>query len=159
LKIFSGALLFAAAAALALGQAVAPAPVNRAKLESLHEAGKAFQQALADPNATVEKVTELRQKLAHEAARFDGTETSPAEQRIVSLYAAAARGYEETRNRFLTEKSREHFLADVRQIATELSDAENLFQGAAPAVPVVAPPPPVPAAPPGPTATPGGTPH
>ena len=125
-----------AVVAAAFGQ---PAGVDRGKLESLHEAGAAFAKTLADANATVEAVADSRQKLEHEVARFQ-TNPSPDEKRIVDLYAAAAQGYQDARNRFLTEKSREHFLADVKQVQAELVEADKLYQSSPAAAPAPAPP-------------------
>jgi hypothetical protein len=145
-RIASALILFATSAAFAQ---TAPT-VDKAKLESLREAGRAFQQALADPNATVGRVADLRLKLEHEASRFQGREASPTEKKIIELYAAAARGYDAARNRFGADRSREHFLADVKQIETELSEADNLYQGGAPIVPAAVPPPAAPIPPPPP---------
>jgi len=149
-SLAAGWAAFFEAAALLLAQAPAASPVDRAKLETLHEAGKAFQQALADPNATIESVADLRQKLEHETGRFAGRESGPEEKRIVDLYASAARAYQDARNRFGADRSREHYLADMKQIQTELVEADNLYQGGAPILPAVAPPlppPPPPARP------------
>ncbi|HET7451131.1 MAG TPA: hypothetical protein VFL12_00175, partial [Thermoanaerobaculia bacterium] len=146
MKIFGGALLFGAAASAALAQA--PAAVNRAKLESLHDAGKAFQRALEDPNASLPQVLDLRQKLEHEAARWQGVEVTPDEKRIISLYGAAAHDYDDARDHFLNDRSRDRFLAAEHLIEAQLTQAETIYQAApatpAPAAPPVAPPPPPP---------------
>jgi hypothetical protein len=132
------------AASTALAQAP---PADRALLETLHEAGQAFRRALAEPNTTIAAVDEARQKLEHETSRLAGRGAGTQDQRIVDLYAAAAHGYQEARNRFGADHAREHYLADVRQIETELAEADNLFQGAPPIVSAVAPTPPPPAPP------------
>src|SRR5450759_1804978 len=142
-----------AAAALAIGMVEAQT-VDPAKLGSLHDAGKAFERGLADPSASVEQVNDLRQRLDRESSGFAGKPATPEEKKIADLYASAAREYQEARNRFDQDKSRERFFTDLRRIEAELKEADGLFNGtaklaAAPPPPIVVPPPPV-AAPPKP---------
>ena len=133
------------AAALGAGALLAQT-VDQNKLKPLHDAGKAFEKGLDDPSASVEEVRDLRLKLAREAAISAGAAATAEEKRVVEIYSAAARSYEETRDRFDRDKSRAKFFADLHRIQSELKEADELFNGTA----KLAPPPPAPVIPPAP---------
>ena len=103
-RALAGGFVALLCASVVLSQTTA---IDRPMLESLHEAGQAFRQVLADPNATIEAVENARLKLDHEVGRLSGRLPGAAEQRIVELYGAATSGYQQAEGRFVAERSRE----------------------------------------------------
>lgn len=135
------------AAALGAGALLAQT-VDQNKFKPLHDAGKAFQKGLDDPSASVEEVRDLRQKLDREAAVSAGAAATAEEKRVVEIYSASARGYQDARDRFDRDKSRAKYFADLHRIQSELKEADALYNGTA----KLAPPPPAPVIPPAPPA-------
>ncbi len=131
------------AAALGAGALLAQT-VDQNKFKPLHDAGKAFEKGLDDPSASVEEVRDLRQKLDREAAVSAGAAATAEEKRVVEIYSASARGYQDARDRFDRDKSRAKYFADLHRIQSELKEADELYNGTA----KLAPPPPPKAAPP-----------
>jgi hypothetical protein len=143
------ALLLAVAFAVA-ASAAEPGAVDRAKLRPLHEAGQAFDAALADPAASAGRLKELRHALDEQAVKVEKLLASKPERYIYDLYSTAAGEYGDLLARFEANHSKDELAAGIRQVREYLRLADRTYGGGqiVKPSPQASTPPPAPAFPP-----------
>lgn len=145
-KIFALAVLI-----LSISISLDAQEVDREKLKELHQAGKALQEALANPASTPAQARELCRRVDIEAQKVEHGITSKEEKYIYDLYSTASAEYQASLQRFEKHRSQTRLDVDLMPVKEYLRIADDTFNGR-PVEVRSAPPPPPPA--PAPNAAP-----